>query len=85
MNRFIKVPVIISGVKEIFIINIRDIGYFVGRGIRPHPEKIKTLIVDLCDNYRRFGKVEDLKLVAPSSSLWHLESNGKQLTNIYYD
>ncbi len=57
----------------------------IGRSIRPHPSKDHSLILDLCDNCRRFGKVEDLRLVEPRPSLWHLESNGRQLTNIYFD
>ena len=57
----------------------------VGRAIRPHKNKTSGWIVDLCENYKRFGKVEDLKLVEPKSNLWHIESNGKQLTNVYYE
>lgn len=34
----------------------------VGRAIRPHPCKSCSWIVDVCDNYHRFGKVEDLKI-----------------------
>ena len=56
-----------------------------GRAIRPHPEKEKAMIVDMCQNYDRFGKLEDLKLIEPKSNLWHIESNGKQLTNVYYE
>jgi DNA repair protein RadD len=57
----------------------------IGRGIRPHPFKEKTMIVDLCDNFSRFGKVEDLELKEPKPGLWHIDSRGKQLTNVYYD
>jgi DNA repair protein RadD len=57
----------------------------VGRAIRPHEDKKTGWIVDLCQTYKRFGKVEDLKLVAPKPKLWHIESNGKQLTNVYYE
>ena len=56
-----------------------------GRAIRPHPEKEKAMIVDMCQNYNRFGKLEDLKLIEPKYNLWHIESNGKQLTNVYYE
>jgi DNA repair protein RadD len=56
----------------------------VGRAIRPHENKKSGWIVDLCQTYKRFGKVEDLKLVAPKPKLWHIESNGEQLTNVYY-
>lgn len=55
----------------------------VGRGIRPHPNKPETWVVDLCQNYRRFGRVEDLKISAIKNKLWHVESKGKILTNRY--
>lgn len=55
----------------------------IGRAIRPHPGKQSGWIIDLCGNIERFGKVEDLKLTAPKNGLWQIESNGKQLTNIY--
>lgn len=53
----------------------------VGRGIRPHEQKPEGWVVDLCQNYRRFGRVESLKIGALRNSLWHVESNGKILTN----
>lgn len=57
----------------------------IGRGIRIHPEKDHTLVVDLCDNFDNFGKVEDLNLTCSKPGLWFIESNGRQLTNVYYD
>lgn len=56
----------------------------IGRGIRIHPDKGSTVVVDLCDNFSKFGRVEDLKLVEPKRNLWHIESRGRQLTNIYF-
>lgn len=56
----------------------------VGRAIRPHTNKESAWIVDLCGNTERFGKVEDLKLTEPKKGLWQVESNGKQLTNVYF-
>jgi DNA repair protein RadD len=56
----------------------------IGRGIRVHPNKDHTWVVDLCDNYGKFGKVEDLKIASNKSSLWYVESQGRQLTNVYY-
>lgn len=56
----------------------------IGRCIRPHPEKEYAEVIDLCGNYKMFGKVEDLKLVNGGHGMWHIESNGTQLTNIYY-
>jgi len=57
----------------------------VGRAIRPHKNKESGWIIDMCQTYERFGKVEDLKLSSSKPNLWHIESNGKQLTNVYYE
>ena len=56
----------------------------IGRGVRIHPSKDSTWVIDVCDNHRKFGRVEDLQLVAPRPDLWHISSQGRQLTNIYY-
>lgn len=56
----------------------------IGRCVRPHPEKEYAEIIDLCGNFVMFGKVEDLLLVNGGRGMWHIESNGKQLTNVYY-
>lgn len=56
----------------------------IGRGIRIHPGKESSWIIDLCDNYKKFGKVEDLTIVDPKKGLWHISSHGKQLTNVYF-
>ena len=56
----------------------------VGRAIRPHPSKKAGWIVDLCGNIKRFGEVKDLTLTEPKKGLWQVESNGRQLTNVYF-
>lgn len=56
----------------------------IGRGIRPHPDKENTLIIDMCDNIRMFGHIEDLQLNDGGNGKWFISSNGRQLTNIYY-
>lgn len=57
----------------------------VGRCIRPFKGK-DAWVVDLGGNYRRFGKVSDLKIDVekPHCQLWCVKSNGKQLTNVIY-
>lgn len=55
----------------------------VGRGIRPHPGKIGW-VVDLCDNYDRFGRVEDLRIGYSKPGLWAVFSGNRQLTNIWF-
>ena len=56
----------------------------IGRGIRPNAGKEQTQVVDMCGNFGRFGKIEDLKLVEWKPGLWQIESNGKRLTNVYF-
>lgn len=56
----------------------------IGRSIRPHKEKKEGWIVDLCENYKRFGKVEELVLTADKPGLWYVRNKDTQLTNIYY-
>lgn len=52
----------------------------VGRGIRPHPQKEHTMVIDMGGNLEQFGRVEDLELSDEGG--WHIRSNGKQLTNV---
>ena len=55
----------------------------VGRAIRPHKEKGAGWIVDMCGNYQRFGKVEDLRIECPvNTERWMITSNGRQITNV---
>lgn len=54
----------------------------IGRAIRLHPSKKSGWIVDLCGNFNRFGRVEELKLAKTEKGKWCVTTNGKQLTNI---
>lgn len=60
----------------------------VGRAIRPHQEKECGWIVDLCGNFKRFGRVEDLHLIEPRAGEYLItgspENQSRQLTNIYF-
>ena len=56
----------------------------VGRAIRPSKNKV-AWVIDLCGNIKRFGKVEDLRLCKDDKSQWCVKSNGKQLTNVYFE
>lgn len=60
----------------------------VGRAIRPHPEKESAWIVDLCGNFKRFGRVEDLHLEQPRAGEYIItgnpENQQRQLTNVYF-
>lgn len=52
-----------------------------GRGTRQHPNKEKTIIVDLAGNTSKFGKIEDLEL-RQTGQAWNVFTGDKQLTNV---
>jgi DNA repair protein RadD len=54
-----------------------------GRAIRPYKEKV-SWVVDLCGNYRRFGRVDDLELRQSTPGIWAVYSGNRQLTNIFF-
>jgi DNA repair protein RadD len=56
----------------------------IGRGVRPHKDKKECWVVDLCENYKRFGKVEDITIEKDFKGHWMLHNGQKQLTNVYY-
>jgi len=55
----------------------------VGRGLRPHPSKKSTIILDMVGNSNRFGKVEDFVVTKDWKGRWCVKSGERQLTNIY--
>ena len=56
----------------------------VGRAIRPYQGK-DGWIIDLCGNIKRFGEVNKLRIEEPSQGEWMVTSEGRQLTNIYFE
>ncbi len=56
----------------------------IGRGVRTHPDKDHTEVIDLCDNFSMFGRIEDLRIVDGGNGKWFIHGNGRQLTNVYY-
>lgn len=54
-----------------------------GRACRPHPNKSYSMVVDMVENTKVFGKIEDLRIRDTGNEKWIIESNGKQLTNTY--
>lgn len=54
-----------------------------GRAIRPSEGKT-SWVVDLCGNFRRFGRVDDLTLREPKPGIWAVFSGSRQLTNVYF-
>src|ERR1035437_5143613 len=57
----------------------------IGRAMRPHASKSSAWIIDLCQTYKRFGRVENLELRANKPGIWAIYSGKKQLTNAYYE
>lgn len=53
-----------------------------GRGLRTHPDKVSTYIVDMWGSTKVFGKVEDLVVQKDWKGKWIVSSGGKQLTNV---
>ena len=70
--------------KEIPTMSLSLYYQMVGRAIRPHKYKPEAWIVDLCNNYWRFGRVEDLMLTERQKGIYQIETNGKTLTNVYF-
>lgn len=55
----------------------------VGRAMRPHPNKRDALIIDLAGCLRRFGRIEDLRLVREEKYKgWAITSQNRQLTGV---
>lgn len=53
--------------------------------LRPDGKPKEAWYVDICKNYERFGKVEDMKLHDESGNgKWSIWSNGRKLTNVFY-
>lgn len=57
----------------------------VGRCVRPHPQKLHAMIVDMVGLMEQFGRVEDLRIEGGSNKLWYVASNGRQLTNVVFN
>lgn len=56
-----------------------------GRGTRIHPDKEDCLLIDFCNNVKRFGKLEDLSFEFVEGFGWALFSKDHLLSNIRMD
>lgn len=54
----------------------------LGRCVRIHPDKKEALIIDCCDNMRRFGRIEDLTIEQFPSKGWCMFAGDQLLSNI---
>jgi DNA repair protein RadD len=57
----------------------------VGRGVRIHPDKKGTLILDLSENFKRFGKVEDFTVEYLEDYGWGLFKGESLISNYPID
>jgi len=53
----------------------------IGRGVRPHPDKEKTLVFDFVGNFEKFGKITDL-VIEKKNGLWCIHNGKSILTNV---
>jgi len=57
----------------------------LGRAVRPHPNKKSALIVDVCGNVKRFGRIESFEIVPnKDNGLPRLRSETGYLTGVDY-
>lgn len=66
----------------------RSLGLYyqmIGRGIRPHPSKDRTMIIDMCGNVPVFGRIETFKIKDGGNGKWYLSNGQRQLTNVYFE
>ena len=54
----------------------------LGRGVRPYPIKEDALIVDCCENYSRFGRIEDLSIEEFPGRGWCMFTGNKLISGI---
>jgi DNA repair protein RadD len=53
----------------------------IGRGVRIHEDKTKTVVIDLSENYNRFGKVEDFTVDFIEDYGWGLFKGESLISN----
>lgn len=53
-----------------------------GRGTRIHPDKENCLIIDFCNNVKRFGKLEDINFEYIEGYGWGMFTGDKLLSNV---
>lgn len=57
---------------------------WVGRVMRPHPEKEEAWVVDMGGNINKFGKIETMQIRKDEGGLYSVWNNGRQLTNVVF-
>lgn len=57
----------------------------LGRAVRPHPGKKSALIVDCCNNYAKFGRIEDIMIEKIPYKGWCMFSGERLISGIAMD
>jgi len=57
----------------------------IGRGMRPFEGKEDCAVVEMCGNYERFGKVEDIKYIEDPIAGWIIHNGVRQLSGVRLD
>lgn len=57
----------------------------IGRGIRIAPGKEKLSMLDMCGNYKKFGKIEDLRIENDPELGWVLRNDQRVLSGVRLD
>jgi len=56
-----------------------------GRTVRPHPLKKSSWLVDMCGNYKMFGKLEDIQIEKEDGYKWVVKNEQRHLTNSIFE
>lgn len=54
----------------------------IGRGVRPHKDKVDCVLLDMCGNINRFSKFEDIKYILDEKEGWIIHDGNKQLSGV---
>lgn len=57
----------------------------IGRGIRIAPGKEKLSMLDMCGNYKKFGKIEDMRVENDEKDGWVLRNDQRILSGVRLD
>jgi len=57
----------------------------IGRGVRLSQGKLDCAVVDMCGNFRKFGKMEDIQYVQDAKGQWIISDGYRQLSGVRLD
>jgi len=57
----------------------------IGRILRPHKDKEYGMVVDMCENIKLFGHIEDITIHEGKHEKWFITNKERSLTNVYFN